>query len=104
MMPSGPLRRDELSSLQDRTRPLPNPENCLPQTLTRHRVGSMSETAALAQFRLGLTGYRGRQEEIVRYVTNGSNCLVLIAPTGANSLCSQLPSLLREGCAIAVSR
>jgi hypothetical protein len=27
----------------------------------------------------GLTGYRGKQEEIVRYVTDCGNCLLLIA-------------------------
>ena len=31
----------------------------------------------------GLPGYRGAQEEIVRHVTNGGNCLVLM-PTGAD--------------------
>ena len=29
----------------------------------------------------GLPGFRGAQEEIVRHVTNGGNCLVLM-PTG----------------------
>ena len=31
----------------------------------------------------GLPGFRGAQEEIVRHVTNGGNCLVLM-PTGAD--------------------
>ena len=63
----------ELSSLQDRTRPRMNPQNRLPQALTRRRAGSMSETApSLLNSVFGLTGYRGRQEELVRYVTDGS--------------------------------
>src|SRR5215510_8472427 len=51
----------------------------------------------------GLKAYRGAQEEIVRHVTDGGNCLVLMPTGGGKSLCYQLPSLLREGCGIVVS-
>src|SRR6202171_2318532 len=51
----------------------------------------------------GLPGFRGAQEEIVRHVTAGGNCLVLMATGGGKSLCYQLPSLLRHGCGIVVS-
>src|ERR1700694_5553260 len=51
----------------------------------------------------GLPGFRGAQEEIVRHVTDGGNCLVLMPTGGGKSLCCQLPSLLREGCGIVVS-
>jgi ATP-dependent DNA helicase RecQ len=51
----------------------------------------------------GLTGFRGSQEQIVRHVTDGGNCLVLMPTGGGKSLCYQLPSLLREGCGIVVS-
>jgi ATP-dependent DNA helicase RecQ len=51
----------------------------------------------------GLPGFRGEQEEIVRHVTEGGNCLVLMPTGGGKSLCYQLPSLLREGCGIVVS-
>jgi ATP-dependent DNA helicase RecQ len=51
----------------------------------------------------GLPGFRGAQEEIVRHVTNGGNCLVLMPTGGGKSLCYQLPSLLRQGCGIVVS-
>jgi ATP-dependent DNA helicase RecQ len=51
----------------------------------------------------GLTGFRGAQEEIIRHVVGGSNCLVLMPTGGGKSLCYQLPSLLREGCGIVVS-
>src|SRR6266403_4247898 len=51
----------------------------------------------------GLPGFRGAQDEIVRHVTNGGNCLVLMPTGGGKSLCYQLPSLLRKGCGIVVS-
>lgn len=51
----------------------------------------------------GLPGFRGAQEAIVRHVTDGGNCLVLMPTGGGKSLCYQLPSLLRRGCGIVVS-
>jgi ATP-dependent DNA helicase RecQ len=51
----------------------------------------------------GLPAFRGAQEEIVRHVKNGGNCLVLMPTGGGKSLCYQLPSLLRKGCGIVVS-
>jgi len=51
----------------------------------------------------GLPGFRGEQETIVRHVTDGGNCLVLMPTGGGKSLCYQLPSLLRQGCGIVVS-
>ena len=51
----------------------------------------------------GLPGFRGAQGEIIRHVTDGGNCLVLMPTGGGKSMCYQLPSLLREGCGIVVS-
>src|SRR4051794_31133731 len=51
----------------------------------------------------GLPGFRGAQEEIVRHVTDGGNCLVLMPTGGGKTLCYQVPSLLRQGCGIVVS-
>ena len=51
----------------------------------------------------GLPAFRGAQESIVRHVTEGGNCLVLMPTGGGKSLCYQLPSLLRPGCGIVVS-
>jgi ATP-dependent DNA helicase RecQ len=51
----------------------------------------------------GLPGFRGAQQEIVRHVTDGGNCLVLMPTGGGKSLCYQVPSLLRQGCGIVVS-
>src|SRR6201992_3323265 len=62
-------------------------------------------TGALAVLKsvFGLPAFRGEQEAIVRHVTEGGNCLVLMPTGGGKSLCYQLPSLLREGCGIVVS-
>src|SRR3954454_11095540 len=51
----------------------------------------------------GLPGFRGAQGEIIRHVTDGGNCLVLMPTGGGKSMCYQLPSLLRKGCGIVVS-
>jgi ATP-dependent DNA helicase RecQ len=51
----------------------------------------------------GLPAFRGAQEDIVRHVTDGGNCLVLMPTGGGKSMCYQLPSLLRRGCGIVVS-
>src|SRR4030088_1919706 len=51
----------------------------------------------------GLPAFRGAQEAIVRHVTDGGNCVVLMPTGGGKSLCYQLPSLLRQGCGIVVS-
>src|SRR4051812_10208019 len=51
----------------------------------------------------GLPAFRGQQEEIVRHVAQGGNCLVLMPTGGGKSLCYQLPALLRKGCGIVVS-
>jgi ATP-dependent DNA helicase RecQ len=51
----------------------------------------------------GLSAFRGAQQEIVRHVMEGGNCLVLMPTGGGKSLCYQLPSLLRKGCGIVVS-
>jgi ATP-dependent DNA helicase RecQ len=71
-----------------------------PATLRRDSVpGALSVLNSV----FGLPAFRGAQEEIVRHVTDGGNCLVLMPTGGGKSLCYQLPSLLREGCGIVVS-
>src|SRR5947208_759338 len=92
--------------LQDRTRPF-RIRNAPAINVNSPAPGSMSADAASALSLLnsvfGLKAYRGAQEEIVRHVTDGGNCLVLMPTGGGKSLCYQLPSLLREGCGIVVS-
>src|ERR1700692_2777679 len=51
----------------------------------------------------GLPAFRGAQEKIVRHVSGGGNCVVMMPTGGGKSLCYQLPALLREGCSIVVS-
>src|SRR6478672_2132024 len=72
------------------TAPLPAPANGRDALSVLHSV-------------FGLPGFRGAQGEIIRHVTDGGNCLVLMPTGGGKSLCYQLPSLLREGCGIVVS-
>src|SRR6201747_77596 len=52
----------------------------------------------------GLPGFRGAQEEIVRHVTGGGNCLVLMPTGGGKSLCYPMPALLRQRRVVVVSR
>jgi ATP-dependent DNA helicase RecQ len=61
------------------------------------------DALSLLNSMFGLTAFRGAQEEIIRHVTDGGNCLVLMPTGGGKSLCYQLPSLLRDGCGIVVS-
>ena len=65
--------------------------------------GSAPTAISLLSSVFGLPGFRGPQEAIVRHVTDGGNCLVLMPTGGGKSLCYQLPALLREGCGIVVS-
>src|SRR4051794_30223297 len=62
-----------------------------------------SDALAVLNSVFGLPGFRGEQEEIVRHVTEGGNCLVLMPTGGGKSLCYQLPALLRPGCGVVVS-
>src|SRR6202048_2680879 len=71
---------------------------------TRHQDADIAANAlSVLSSVFGLPGFRGAQEEIVRHVACGGNCLVLMPTGGGKSLCYQLPSLLRKGCGIVVS-
>jgi ATP-dependent DNA helicase RecQ len=67
------------------------------------KSGVTADALSVLNSVFGLTGFRGAQEEIVRHVTDGGNCLVLMPTGGGKSLCYQLPSLLRDGCGIVIS-
>jgi ATP-dependent DNA helicase RecQ len=69
----------------------------------RRESDSAPDALSVLNSVFGLPGFRGEQEEIVRHVTGGGNCLVLMPTGGGKSLCYQLPSLLRNGCGIVVS-
>src|SRR5512133_4236694 len=74
----------------------------MPAPAALHR-DSVPDPLSVLNHVFGLPGFRGAQEEIVRHVENGGNCLVLMPTGGGKSLCYQLPSLLRRGCGIVVS-
>jgi ATP-dependent DNA helicase RecQ len=69
-----------------------------------HRLSDTAPDAlSVLNHVFGLPAFRGAQEEIVRHVAGGGNCLVLMPTGGGKSLCYQLPALLRKGCGIVVS-
>jgi ATP-dependent DNA helicase RecQ len=75
-----------------------------PTALARHPERDIAPAAlSVLNSVFGLPAFRGAQGEIVRHVTAGGNCLVLMPTGGGKSLCYQLPSLLREGCGIVIS-
>ena len=73
-----------------------------PAALNRE-PGTTRDALSVLNSVFGLSAFRGAQEEIVRHVTGGGNCLVLMPTGGGKSLCYQLPALLRPGCGIVVS-
>src|SRR3954452_11379117 len=77
----------------------------IPVTVATRKPFSDNTPDALSALNsvFGLPAFRGAQEEIVRHVTDGGNCLVLMPTGGGKSLCYQLPALLRDGCGVVVS-
>src|SRR5690242_15165759 len=76
----------------------------VPASATTLKAGADTHDAlSLLHSVFGLPGFRGAQEDIVRHVADGGNCLVLMPTGGGKSLCYQLPALLRDGCGIVVS-
>ncbi|MBU6458708.1 MAG: DNA helicase RecQ [Bradyrhizobium sp.] len=69
----------------------------------RGRGNDAPDALAVLHAVFGLSGFRGAQEQIIRHVVDGGNCMVLMPTGGGKSLCYQLPALLREGCGIVVS-
>ena len=68
-----------------------------------HEPGRARDALSVLNSVFGLSAFRGAQEQIVRHVTDGGDCLVLMPTGGGKSMCYQLPSLLRDGCGIVVS-
>jgi ATP-dependent DNA helicase RecQ len=58
--------------------------------------------SALQQY-FGFNQFKGRQEEAINSLLNGTDTFVIMPTGGGKSLCYQLPALIKEGCAIVVS-
>ena len=93
-------RTDDMVTLATRCL---QPDHPMPAVSPEQADDLPARARALLNSVFGLPGFRGAQEEIVRHVAAGGNCLVLMPTGGGKSLCYQLPSLLREGCGIVVS-
>ena len=51
----------------------------------------------------GYSDFRGQQEEVIRHVVDGGDCLVLMPTGGGKSLCYQIPGIVRQGTGVVVS-
>ena len=63
----------------------------------------MSEALNILKEIFGYSGFRGQQAEVIKHLTQGDDCLVLMPTGGGKSLCYQIPALLRNGVGIVVS-
>ena len=53
--------------------------------------------------RFGLSDFRAGQDEVIRAVLSGGNCVCIMPTGGGKSLCYQLPSIMRGGLTLVVS-
>jgi ATP-dependent DNA helicase RecQ len=51
----------------------------------------------------GYDQFRGKQEEIIRHLTDGGSSFVLMPTGSGKSLCYQIPALCRDGVGVVIS-
>ena len=72
-------------------------------TVAAADTGSHANALRILRDVFGYPAFRGAQAEIIGHVAGGGDALVLMPTGGGKSLCYQIPSLLRPGCAVVVS-
>src|SRR5665213_3000419 len=65
-------------------------------------LASLDEAAAILRRTFGHAAFRGLQQEVIAEVLAGRHALAVL-PGGGESLCYQIPALMRPGVAIVVS-
>src|SRR5258708_24175166 len=61
-------------------------------------IGSMTQALSILESVFGFPSFLGKQGEIIVHVANGGDALVLLPIGAGQSLCFQIPALMREGC------
>ena len=72
----------------------------------RNLIATMTEQLDLSaelKKHFGFDSFKGNQEAIIRNILDGNDTFVLMPTGGGNSLCYQLPALIRPGTAIIIS-
>ena len=63
----------------------------------------MNDIYNILQHYFGYSSFRPMQEDVIRRVMGGGDCLVLMPTGGGKSICYQVPALALEGTAVVVS-
>jgi ATP-dependent DNA helicase RecQ len=66
-------------------------------------ANSPQDLIATLKTRFGYDSFRGPQEDIIRRLLGGGDCIILMPTGGGKSLCYQLPALIKEGTALVIS-
>ena len=63
----------------------------------------INRATQILQQTFGYTTFRGEQAQVIDYLLEGQDALVLMPTGGGKSLCYQIPGMIRNGMAIVVS-